>query len=245
VHILTGEPRGIYADTWKVSRVSKENVKPYVALSLSTDPGQWEIRQIDGNDIYSDFISEYLFEKDGNYWKAQLRIIVSDLGIPTLREVHVFGYDELYEWDYTILELDPKTLKTPTVTNVERWQLNLVTQFRHLLLKDAITHALNCGVDTSERPGITATELKALEKKIDKTISKRVVTDDLLKQVALTYSDAVRNGLGDPIAEVMALTNRSYRRSQEYVQMCREKRLLPETTPGKVTINKPKGKKGK
>jgi hypothetical protein len=201
--------------------------------------------EFDGVEIYGDFNAEFLFNKDGNYWKAELRIIVSDLGLPTLKEVHVYGYDELTEWDYVLLEIDPKVVRKPTVSNVERWQLNLVTQLRHLLLKDAITYAVTSGVFPNSRPGITAAELKALERKIDKTISKRVVTDDLLKQVALTYSEAIRNGLDDPIEEVMTLTDRSHRRSQEYVQMAREKGLLPKTTPGKVTINKLKARKGK
>lgn len=225
--------------------MSKEQSKPYETLSLSTRPGRWEPVEFDGVEIYGDFNAEFLFNKDGNYWKAELRIIVSDLGLPTLKEVHVYGYDELTEWDYVLLEIDPKVVRKPTVSNVERWQLNLVTQLRHLLLKDAITYAVTSGVFPNSRPGITATELKALERKIDKTISKRVVTDDLLKQVALTYSEAIRNGLDDPIEEVMTLTDRSHRRSQEYVQMAREKGLLPKTTPGKVTINKPKARKGK
>ena len=225
--------------------MNTDQSKPYERLSLSTDPGRWEPVEFDGVEIYGDFNAEFLFNKDGNYWKAELRIIVSDLGLPTLKEVHVYGYDELTEWDYVLLEIDPKVVRKPTVSNVERWQLNLVTQLRHLLLKDAITYAVTSGVFPNSRPGITAAELKALERKIDKTISKRVVTDDLLKQVALTYSEAIRNGLDDPIEEVMTLTDRSHRRSQEYVQMAREKGLLPKTTPGKVTINKLKARKGK
>lgn len=225
--------------------MTKEQAKPYELLSLIAIPGRWKVVQIDGKDVYSDFTAEYIFKKDSNYWKTDLRIVVTELGLPTLKEVTVHGYIELGEWELTLLELDPKELRTPTVSNVERWQLNLVTQLRHLLLKDAITYAIKSGIHSKGRPGITANELKSIEKKIDKVIAKRVVTDDLLKQVALTYSEAVRNGLADPIAEVVELTDRSYRRSQEYVQMARERGLLPKTTQGKVTINKPTRKKGK
>lgn len=243
--ILTDEPRGIHADTMGVNRVAIGTDKPYVLLSLSAFPGRWKVALIDDREIYSDFTAEYIFEKDGNYWQTDLRIVVTELGLPTLKEVTVHGYIELGEWELTVLELDLDTVKAPLVSNVERWQLNLVTELRHRLLKDAVTYALSTGIHTKTRPGITAVELKAIERKIDKVIAKRVVTDDLLKQVADVYSEGKRNGLPDPITEVMALTDRSFRRSQEYVQMAREKGLLPKTTQGKVTINKPKRKKGK
>jgi hypothetical protein len=92
VSILTDEPRGIHADTMGVNRVATGIEKPYVLLSLSAFPGRWKVALIDDREIYSDFTAEYIFEKDGNYWQTDLRIVVTELGLPTLKEVTVHGY---------------------------------------------------------------------------------------------------------------------------------------------------------
>jgi hypothetical protein len=82
---------------------------------------------------------------------------------------------------------------------------------------------------------LTGKELKALEREVSKRITQRVVTNDFLRSVANVYSEAINNGIPDPISEVMALTDRSHRRAQEYVQMARDKNYLPATEPGVAT----------
>lgn len=189
--------------------------------------------ELDGQPCYSDFIGEFLFHKDGNYWESRFTIHVSNDGTPVLRSVEVLGFRELYNWEIDIIE--PTGTAVPVTTpGVQRWQLNVITEQRHELLKKALVTAINSCKGFSDGV-LTGKELKALERKVSKKLSQRVVTNDLLRKVASVYSEAISNGLPDPISEVMALTDRSHRRSQEYVQMARNKNYLPATDPGVAT----------
>jgi hypothetical protein len=204
-----------------------------IVLSSVQVPDRNRLTQIDGQACYSDFVGEFLFHKDGNYWESRFIIHVSKDGTPVLRSVEVLGFRELYKWEIELIE--PTGTAIPvTSPGVQRWQLNIITEHRHELLKQALVTSIN-SVNGSGSGYLTGKELKALERKVSKKLSQRVVTNDLLRNVANVYSESLNNGLTDPIIEVMALTDRSHRRSQEYVQMARDKNYLPATDPGVAT----------
>jgi len=209
------------------------------------------LTEIDGQPCYSDFIGEFLFHKDGNYWETRFTIHVSKDGTPVLRSVEVVGFRELDRWEFELLkpsgswekELLRPTAVPVTSSSVQRWQLNVITEQRHELLKKALVGAINSCKGFSDGV-LTGKELKALERKVSKKLTQRVVTNDFLRNVANVYSEAINNGLPDPIEEVIALTDRSHRRSQEYVKMARDKNYLPATDKGVATGKaKPKRRK--
>lgn len=205
-----------------------------IVLSGIEVPNPKQLSEIDGKPCYSDFVGEFLFHRDGNYWESRFTIHVSKDGTPELKSVEVVGFRELYNWEIEIIE--PSGTAVP-VTNlgVQRWQLALITEHRHELLKKSLVMALNGGDPFRSVKVLTGKELKALEREVSKKITQRVMTNDFLRSVANVYSEAINNGLPDPISEVMAFTDRSHRRSQEYVQMAREKNYLPDTDPGVAT----------
>lgn len=205
-----------------------------IVLSGIEVPNPNRLTEIDGKPCYSDFVSEFLFHRDGNYWETRFTIHVSKDGTPELKSVEVKGFRELYNWEIEIIE--PAETAVP-VTNlgVQRWQLALVTEHRHELLKKSLVMALNSSSPGRSVEVLTGKELKALEREVSKRITQRVVTNDFLRSVANVYSEAINNGIPDPISEVMALTDRSHRRAQEYVQMARDKNYLPATEPGVAT----------
>lgn len=205
-----------------------------IALSGIEVPNPRKLSEIDGKPCYSDFVGEFLFHRDGNYWETRFTIHVSRDGTPELKSVEVAGFRELYNWEIEILE--PSGTAVP-VTNlgVQRWQLAIVTEHRHELLKKSLVMALNGSDPFRSAKALTGKELKALEREVSKKITQRVVTNDFLRSVANVYSEAINNGITDPISEVMALTDRSHRRAQEYVQMARKEHYLPDTDPGVAT----------
>jgi len=223
--------------------VTSVNPLDEIALSSITVHDRGRLTEIDGRPCYANFTGEFIFHKDGNYWETFFKIVVSKDGTPELHSVEVIGFRDLANWEIELIE--PTGTAVP-VTNpgVQRWQLNIVTEQRHELLKKALIMALNTSSPGRSVEVLTGKELKALERKVSKKLSQRVVTNDFLRNVANVYSEALNNGLSDPNIEVMALTDRSHRRSQEYVQMARDKNYLPATDPGVATGKaKPKRKK--
>ena len=226
-------PRSIHADTEENSRVTYVDPLDDIQLTSVEVHDRKRMTEIDGQPVYSDFVGEFLFHKDGNYWESRFSVHVSKDGTPVLRSVEVLGFRELHNWEIELLE--PTGTAIPvTSPGVQRWQLNVITEQRHELLKKALVTAIN-GCKGHTDGVLTGKELKALERKVSKKLTQRVVTNDLLRSVANVYSEAINNGLPDPISEVMALTDRSHRRSQEYVQMARDKNYLPDTDPGVAT----------
>lgn len=229
-------PRSIHADTKEISRVTYTDPLDEIELISVGGIDGSALTDIDGEPCYTDFVGEFLFHKDGNYWESLFTIHVSKDGTPVLRSVEVLGFRELYNWEIELIE--PTGTAVPvTSPGVQRWQLNVITEHRHELLKRALVTAMNVinGINGTGSSYLTGKELKALERKVSKKLTQRVVTNDLLRSVANVYSEAINNGLPDPISEVMALTDRSHRRSQEYVQMARDKNYLPGTDPGVAT----------
>lgn len=213
-----------------------------IVLSGISDFNQNRLTQIDGQACYSDFVGEFVFDRDGNYWSSHFTIHVSKDGTPELKSVYVSGFRELENWEIEVIE--PTGTAVPVTTpGVQRWQLKLISDKRHELLNKALVTAINSCNGRSDEV-LTGKELKALERKVSKKLSQRVVTNDFLRKVADVYSEAVNNGLPDPIAEVMAFTDRKHRTSQEYVQKAREKNYLPDGVDG-VAIGKAKPKRRK
>ena len=216
-----------------------------IVLSGLEVPNPNRLTEIDGKPCYSDFVGEFIFHRDGNYWESRFTIHVSKDGTPELTSVEVKGFRELHNWEIELIE--PSGTAVP-VTNlgVQRWQLHTITEHRHELLKKSLVMALNGSSPGRTVKVLTGKELKALERSVSKKITQRVITNDFLRTVANVYSEAINNGLPDPISEVMALTDRSHRRAQEYVQMARKEHYLPDTDPGVATGKaKPKRRKVK
>jgi hypothetical protein len=145
---------------------------------------------------------------------------------------------------------------SPEPESVERWQLKIVEQFRFQLLELGIRLAIELGQPMKKKtPGggwelfyvnrepFSESEIKKLLKDIDKKIRQKI-TPDFLAEVARIYTDAGIRG-ERPIKAIQEFYKCSYRTAQDYATKARELKLLPETTPGKVTVKKPRAGKEK
>lgn len=152
-------------------------------------------------------------------------------------------------------ELEEYARLDPEPESVERWQLKFVEQYRFQLLELGIRLAVELGNPAEMkspdgevhrvyvRQELNQTEIKKLLKDIDKKIRQKI-TPDLLAEVARIYTEAGLRG-ERPIKAVQEFYKCSYRTAQDYATKARELRLLPETTPGKVTVKKPRARKEK
>jgi hypothetical protein len=153
-------------------------------------------------------------------------------------------------------EMDEFDRLQPEADSVERWQLKLVEQFRFQLLELGIRLAIERGNPMKKqspdgewqliympREPFSESEIKTLLKDIDKKIRQKI-TPDFLKEVARIYTEAGLRG-ERPIKAIEEVYKCSPRTAQDYATKARELKLLPETTPGKVTVKKPKAGKGK
>ena len=144
----------------------------------------------------------------------------------------------------------------PEAESVERWQLKVVEQYRFQLLELGIRLAIELGNPMKKktrdggwelfyvnREPFSETEIKKLLKDIDKKIRQKI-TPDLLAEVARIYTEAGIRG-ERPIKAIAEFYKCSDRTAQDYATKARELKLLPETTPGKVTVRKPRARKEK
>jgi hypothetical protein len=142
----------------------------------------------------------------------------------------------------------------PEADSVERWQLKIVEQFRFQLLELGIRLAIELGNPMKQqspngewqlvympREPFNESEIKTLLKDIDRKIRQKI-TPDFLAEVARIYTDAGLRG-ERPIKAIEEFYKCSYRTAQDYATKAREQKLLPETTPGKVTVKKPRARK--
>ena len=168
---------------------------------------------------------------------------------------------EIDEWDknqgrtwVSKEELEEFNRLQPEADSVERWQLKIVEQFRFQLLELGIRLAIELGNPMKRkspsgewqlvympREPFTESEIKKLLKDIDKKIRQKI-TPDFLEEVARIYTDAGLRG-ERPIKAIEEFYKCSYRTAQDYATKAREQKLLPETTPGKVTVKKPRARK--
>jgi predicted nucleic acid-binding protein len=94
-----------------------------------------------------------------------------------------------------------------------------------------------------ERKPLTESEVKKLLKEIDKKIRQKL-TPEFLGEVARIYTEAGLRG-ERPIKAIEEFYKCSYRTAQDYATKARTLKLLPETTPGKVTVKKATKRKEK
>lgn len=157
---------------------------------------------------------------------------------------------------YSEEELEEFDRLQPEAESVERWQLKIVEQFRFQLLELGIRLAIELGNPMKKktpeggwelfyvnREPFSESEIKKLLKDIDKKIRQKI-TPDFLAEVARIYTDAGIRG-ERPIKAIEEFYKCSHRTAQDYATKARELKLLPETTPGKVTVKKPRAGKGK
>ena len=153
-------------------------------------------------------------------------------------------------------ELEEYDRLQPEADSVERWQLKVIEQFRFQLLELGIRLAIDLGNPMKQkspsgewqlvympRKPLTEPEIKKLLKEIDTKIRQKI-TPELLAEVARIYTEAGIRG-ERPIKAIQEFYKSSYRTAQDYATKARELKLLPETTPGKVTVKKPRARKEK
>ena len=143
----------------------------------------------------------------------------------------------------------------PEADSVERWQLKHIEEKRFELFEMALRIAILHGapVEMKDPEGklhkvyvereITELDLKKIEKLLVKKIRQRV-TNELLLEVSRIYTESALV-TGKPIQDLMAFYKCSERTAQTYCERARLAGFLPETTPGKITIEKPKKRKEK
>lgn len=146
-------------------------------------------------------------------------------------------------------EIEERIQLAPKPESVQRWQLKIVEQYRFQLLELAIRLAIELGhpskmktpdggfqIMWDPREPFNASEIKALLNDIDKKIRQKI-TPDFLAEVAGIYTEAGLRG-ERPIKAIQEFYKCSYRTAQDYATKAREIKLLPETTPGKITVRK-------
>lgn len=167
-----------------------------------------------------------------------------------------FNSPEKFSPTWTEEQLEEFYLLQPEAESVERWQLKVVEQFRFQLLELGIRLAIELGNPMKmktpkggwelvyvQREPFSESEIKKLLKDIDKKIRQKI-TPDFLAEVTRIYTNAGIRG-ERPIKAIEEFYKCSYRTAQDYATKARELKLLPETTPGKVTVKKPRARKGK
>jgi hypothetical protein len=244
-------------------------------IMAHSEPGDSEPTKFGEYVIPKNFTSLFRFRDGEKTWTTYFTVRISDLGTPKLLSVEVTGSrakhpkpltktytrENLHEltdrgfWA-SKEELDEYERLAPEPESVERWQLKVVEQFRFQLLELGIRLAIECGEprfmkapDGEERrvyldrKPLTESEIKKLLKDIDKKIRQKL-TPEFLGEVARIYTEAGLRG-ERPIKAIEEFYKCSYRTAQDYATKARTLKLLPETTPGKVTVKKTTKRKEK
>ncbi len=240
-------------------------------LEAFVEPNQSKAITFNGYLVPEEFVSCFTFKDQEKKWEVFFRIKISELGTPTLKSVEINGSKPPHPKPlrreisaknpnppaWTKEEFDEFDRLNPPSESVERWQLKVVEQYRFQLLELALVLLVQTrGVEDYlrypsgevrklwvSRAPLTQEELKKLQKQIDKKIRQKI-TPEFLEEVARVYTEA---GLRkeNPIKAVQERFKCAYRTAQEYATKCREINLLPETTPGKVTVRQPRKRKEK
>lgn len=239
-------------------------------LEAFVEPNESEPTTFGDHIIPERFLAFFFFKDKEKKWSVVLSVAISDFGTPNLKGVEITGSTPPHPKPltreisaknpnppaWTEEQLEEHRRLTPPSESVERWQLKVVEQYRFQLLELALRLAVELGNETRllypdgivrrlwvSREPFTPAELKKLQRQIDKKIRQKI-TPDFLAEVARIYTEA---GLRkeNPIKAVQERFKCSYRTAQEYATKCREIKLLPETTPGKVTVRQPRNRKEK
>ncbi len=232
------------------------------------EPGQSEPTYLGKHIVPKTFDTIFMFkEKDDKDWTVIFTVCVSELGTPSLDSVTIRnGVDRwklklIEQYRYTLLEMALKiVVKTrtprfmleseysPLAVAVMRAMAKLGVESSNPVEMELPTHLK--GVPTKfvrywdgKADPLTRSELSDLTKTINTTLRKQI-TPEYLQHIADVYTQAVQNGR-NPIQAIMDSERVKHRTASDYATKARKLGLLPETTPGVVTIETPKRKKGK
>lgn len=144
----------------------------------------------------------------------------------------------------------------PEADSVERWQIKLIEQYRFQLFELAVRLAYEYDMPGLmktpsgekrimwlEKKPLTESELKEIQKEIGKSIRKKI-TPEFLEEVAKIYTEAGLRG-EFPTKAVQEFYKCSRRTAEDYVMASRKMKFLPPVKePGKMSVRKPRKKKG-
>ena len=232
------------------------------------EPGQSEPTYLGKHIVPKTFDTIFMFkEKEDKDWTVIFTVSVSDLGTPSLDSV-VIRHDVdrwkiklIEQYRYTLLEMALKiVVKTrtpqimleseysPLAVAVMRAMAKMGVESSNPVVMELPTHLK--GVPTKfvrywdgKADPLTRSELSELTKTINTTLRKQI-TPEYLQHIATIYTQAVEDGK-NPIQAIMDSERVKHRTASDYATKARKEKLLPETKPGVVTIEKPKRKKGK
>ena len=232
------------------------------------EPGQSEPTYLGKHIVPKTFDTVFMFkEKEDKDWTVIFTVSVSDLGTPSLDSVTIRnGVDRwkiklIEQYRYTLLEMALKiVVKTrtpqimleseysPLAVAVMRAMAKMGVESSNPVVMELPTHLK--GVPTKfvrywdgKADPLTRSELSELTKTINTTLRKQI-TPEYLQHITTIYTQAVKDGK-NPIQAIMDSERVKHRTASDYATKARKLGLLPETTPGVVTIEKPKRKKGK
>lgn len=194
------------------------------------------------------FEMSFQFEDGSNRWGAKFEISMSDEGKPILLQVTILGRVDSFT-DTVVKEV---SVDEDELEGVQRWQLKVIEKYRYQLLALSVESALHTR-PPNPKPGepfwvgigdpvfLSETESEKLARYIDEKVRQKV-TREFLQEVANIYTKA---GIRDenPIMAIVEQKKCSHRRAQQYAAMARDKGLLPPTSQGKVTVEKPPKRK--
>jgi hypothetical protein len=194
------------------------------------------------------FEMNFQFEDGTNRWGAKFEISINEEGNPTLLQVTILGRVDPFT-DTVVKEV---TDYEDALEGVQRWQLKVIEKYRYQLLALSVESALHTR-PPSPKEGepywsgigdpvfLSETESEKLARRIGEKVRQKV-TDEFLQEVANIYTSAgTRNE--NPIMAIVEQKKCSHRRAQQYAALARDKKFLPPTTPGKVTVKKPTKRK--
>lgn len=194
------------------------------------------------------FEMSFQFEDGPNRWGAKFEISMNEEGNPTLLQVTIMGRVNPYTDDVVKEVSDDED----ALEGVQRWQLKVIEKYRYQLLALSVESALHTR-PPNPKPGepywtgigdpvfLSETESEKLARYIDEKVRQKV-TPEFLQEVANIYTKA---GIRDenPIMAIVEQKKCSHRRAQQYAAMARDKGLLPPTSQGRVTVEKPTKRK--
>ena len=218
--------------------------------------------------MFKDYDKETKAWLKGDDWIVTFGVSISDLGTPVLdgleisRNVSRWKIKLIEQYRYTLLELAlqivVKTL-TPSFRDAnerlfnEKYYEKLLQDGKVELTADNWDEYLNKEPrtepveivrwwDGNAKP-LSAIELRELKVTVNTKLRKKI-TPEYLQHIATIYTQAKLDGK-NVITAIMESERVEHRTASDYATKARKLGLLPETTPGVVTIEKPKRKKGK
>lgn len=218
--------------------------------------------------MFKDYDKETKAWLKGDDWIVTFSVSISDLGTPVLdgldisKNVTRWKIKLIEQYRYTLLELAlqivVKTL-TPSFRDAnerlfnEKYYEKLLQDGKVELTADNWDEYLNNEPrtepveivrwwDGNAKP-LSAIELRELKVTVNTKLRKKI-TPEYLQHIATIYTQAELDGK-KPVIAIMESERVEHRTASDYATKARKLGLLPETTPGVVTIEKPKRKKGK